>query len=289
MAERKGTLIGRDAITGRFLPVVVARRRPATATVETINRQAGTERALAMSYLGLRRGIGVIGLLLPFVLPLGKIIFDSPGLEGSMSAYFYTVTGEVFVGSLVAIGVFLLSYRYKKWDIIASIVAGICAIGVAIFPTAPEIDPTAIQKAIGIAHGIFAGLFFFTLACMSIFLFTKTNPYQTLKPRNLKDRLFMFVMTRTKPGMPLNPRKKRRNIVFRVCGYLIIFCIIGMVIVGIPSIKEHVQQYNLVFWLESIAVFAFGASWLIKGDTILADRKSDKRFDERIQRRLKTS
>jgi hypothetical protein len=289
MAAGQRILIGRDAETGRFLPVAVARRRPSTATVETINRQAGTERALAMSYLGLRRGIGVIGLLLPFVLPLGKIIFESPGLEGSMSAYFYTVTGRVFVGSLCAIGVFLLSYRYKKWDIIASIIAGICAIGVALFPTTPKVDPTATQEAIGIAHGIFAGLFFFTLACMSVFLFTKTNPYQTLKPRKPMDYLSMFVVTRTKPGLPLNPRKKRRNIVFRACGYVIIACIIGMGIVGIPSIKEHVQQYNLVFWLESLAVFAFGASWLIKGETILADRESDTEFDRRIQRRFKIS
>ena len=287
MAVRKGTLqIGRDAQTGRFIPVETARRRRATATVETINRQSGTERALAMSYLGLRRGVGWIGLLLPFVLPLGKIAFDGPGLEGSMSAYFYTVTGRVFVGSLCAIGVFLLSYRYKKWDIIASVVAGIFAIGVALFPTAPNVaDPTATQKAIGIAHGVFAGLFFLTLACMSIFLFTKTNPYQTLKARKPADYLSMFVVTRTKPGLPLNPRKKERNIIYRVCGYVILACIIGIGIVGIKSIKDHVLQYNLVFWLESIAVFAFGASWLIKGDTILKDRKSDEKFDQRVQQK----
>jgi hypothetical protein len=290
MTARKGTLqIGRDAETGRFIPVAVARRRRSTAVVETINRQAGTERQLAMSYLGLRKGVGWIGFLLPFVLPIGKIIFDGPCLEGSMSAYFYTVTGRVFVGSLCAIGVFLLSYRYKKWDIIASIIAGICAIGVALFPTAPGGDPTQMQKAIGIVHGIFAGLFFFTLACISIFLFTKTNPYQTLKPRKLRDYLSTFVVTRTKPGLPLNPRKKRRNIIYRVCGYTILLCIIGIGIVGIPSIKEHVQQCNLVFWFESIAVFAFGASWLIKGETILADRKSDQKFDQRAQRRLRTS
>jgi hypothetical protein len=289
MAARKGIQIGRDAETGRFIPVAVARRRPATAVVETINRQAGTEHQLAMSYLGLRKGIGYIGLLLPFVLPIGKIIFDGHSLEGSMSAYYYTVTGSVFVGSLCAIGVFLLSYRYKKLDIIASIIAGICAIGVALFPTAPELSPTTTQKAIGIVHGISAGLFFLTLACMSIFLFTKTNPYQTLKPRKPMDYLSMFVVTRTKPELPLNPRKKHRNIIYRVCGYLILFCIIAMGIVGIKSIKEHVQQCNLVFWLESIAVFAFGASWLIKGETILADREKDKKFDRRLQRKLRAS
>jgi hypothetical protein len=285
MAASKGLKIGRDAATGRFIPVEVARRRPATAVVETINRQAGTERQLAMSYLNLRRWVGGIGIALPFVLPIGKILLDGHSLEGSLSAYYYTVTGGFFVGSLCAIGVFLLSYRYKKWDIIASIVAGICAIFVALFPTAPEAGATAAQNAIGIVHGASAGLFFLTLACMSILLFTKTNPYQALKPRNIGDGLAMFVMTRTKPGLPLNPHKKRRNIIYRACGWVILFCIIGMLIVGIPSIKEHVKQCNLVFWLESIAVFAFGASWLIKGETILRDRKSDQKFDQRAKRR----
>lgn len=286
MAARKGTQrVGRDAETGKFIPIPEARKRRSTAVVETINRQAKTERQLALSYLDLRKGVGWIGFLLPFVLPLGKIIFDGPGLEGSMSAYFYTVTGRVFVGSLCAIGVFLISYKYKKWDVIAAVIAGICAIGVALFPTAPELDPTVTQKAIGIVHGIFAGLFFFTLACMSIFLFTKTNPYQAVKPEKPMDYLSMFVVTRTKPGLPLNPRKKRRNIIYRVCGYTILACIIGMAIVGIPAIKEHVRQCNLVFWLESLAVFAFGFSWLTKGDTILADRKSDQKFDKRIQQK----
>jgi hypothetical protein len=288
MEDRRNYRIGRDARTGKFITLKAARRRRSTAVVETINRQAGTERSLAMSYLGLRRGIGYIGILLPFVLPVGKILFEGPGLEVSMSAYFYTVTGRVFVGSLCAIGVFLLSYRYKKWDIIASIIAGICALGVALFPTAPELDPTATQNAIGIVHGISAGLFFLTLACMSIFLFTKTYPYQTPEPRKPADYLSLFVVTRTKPGLPLNPRKKKRNIIYRACGYIILFCIITMGIVGIKAIKEHVQQYNPVFWLESIAVFAFGASWLIKGETLLKNRKSDEKFDRRIQQRATT-
>ena len=287
MAARKGTQIGRDAITGRFIPVAVARRRPSTAVIETIKRNSGAESAFAISYLGLRKAVGIIGMCLPIVLPIGNILFQGPGIEGSISAYYYTVMGSVFVGSLCAIGVFLLSYRYKKWDIIASIIAGICAIGVALFPTTPEVDPTTIQKAIGLVHGSFAGLFFFTLACMSIFLFTKTNPYQTLKPRKLGDYLSMLVMTRTKPGLPLNPRKKWRNIIYRVCGYFMLLCIIGMAIVGISSIKEHVKQYYPVFWLEWLAIFAFGVSWLMKGEWLLADRETDRRFDQRIQRKLK--
>jgi hypothetical protein len=268
---------------------MAARKRRSTAVVETVKRKPEDEHAFAMSYLGLRKAVGIIGMCLPFVLPIGKVLIQGPGIEGSISAYYYTVMGSVFVGSLCAIGVFLLSYRYEKWDIIASIIAGICAIGVALFPTAPEVDPTAIQKAIGIVHGTFTGLFFLTLAYMSIFLFTKTHPYQAVEPRKPMDYLPMFVMTRTKLGLPLNPRKKRRNIIYRVCGYIMLLCIIGIVIVGINFIKEHVKQYYPVFWLEWLAIFAFGVSWLMKGEWLLADRDSDKKFDQRLQRKLRAS
>jgi D-alanyl-lipoteichoic acid acyltransferase DltB (MBOAT superfamily) len=276
MVARRGTQkVGKDALTGKFIPLKEARRRRSTAFVQTINRQAKTERQLAMSYLGLRKGVGYIGFLLPFVLPIGKILFQGPGLEGSMSAYFYTVTGGVFVGSLCAIGVFLISYRYKKWDIIASIIAGISAIMVALFPTTPAGTPTPTQQAIGTVHLMSAGLFFLTLALISILLFTKTNPGLMLKPEKPVDYLAMLVKTRIKPEFSLNPRKKLRNIIYRVCGWIILLCIAGMLIVGIKSIKEQIQQYNPVFWLESLAVFAFGTSWLVKGDTILKDRKSN--------------
>ncbi len=288
MADRKRTLqIGRDAKTGRFIPVEAARRRRPTDVVQTINRGGGTEHLFAMSYLGLRTAVGCIGMALPFVLPIGKLLIDGPGLQGSISAYYYTSMGNVLVGSMCAIGVFLLSYRYKKWDIIACVLAGIFAIGVALFPTAPKEAATTLT---GTVHNVSAGLLFVTLACMSIFLFTKTHPDQTVKPHKPMEYLSLFVVTRTRPGVPLNPRKKRRNIIYRVCGYTIFACIIFIGIMQIKSINDQVQQYNPVFWLEAIAVFAFGFSWLTKGETIvLKDRKSDKEFDERIQRRLRAS
>jgi hypothetical protein len=57
----------------------------------SMNRQSGTERSLAMSYLGLRRAIGFIGIFLPLVLASGKIFIEGPGIQGSISAYYYTV------------------------------------------------------------------------------------------------------------------------------------------------------------------------------------------------------
>ena len=37
------------------------------------------------------------------------------------------------------------------------------------------------------------------------------------------------------------------------------------------SITAPLKSVNLIFWLETIAVLAFGVSWLTKGEAILKD------------------
>ena len=34
----------------------------------------------------------------------------------------------------------------------------------------------------------------------------------------------------------------------------------------------QLTEYNTVFWLESIALWAFGTSWLVKGQLVMKDR-----------------
>ena len=58
-----------------------------------------------LSYLDLRRWVGTIGIALPFVLIFGKLIFEGGGLLPSISAYYYSVMRDVFVGSLAAVAV----------------------------------------------------------------------------------------------------------------------------------------------------------------------------------------
>src|SRR3989344_41314 len=94
---------------------------------------------LVLSYLDLRKAIGVIGMALPFVLVFGKFSIQGGGIQSSISSYYYTVMGDVFVGSLCAIAVFLGSYRgYTRTDSIAGNLACVFALGTALFPTAPE-------------------------------------------------------------------------------------------------------------------------------------------------------
>ena len=209
---------------------------------------------LAWSYLALRQAIGALGIALPFVLSLGAIIVFRTGLQASLSEYYHTGMRDVFVGTLCAIGVFLFSYKGHTGkddnDNLVGNFAGVFAIGVALFPTDLPSDAKTPQTTIGIVHVVFASLFFLTLAYFSLFLFTKTDPTKTP-----------------------TPRKRRRNQVYRVCGYTIVTSIVLIFLLSIlpANIQEAVSACNPVYWLESLAVVAFGVSWLTKGEAILQD------------------
>ena len=82
---------------------------------------------LIMSYLLMRVLIGVSAVLLPFALILVNRALGH-GLSSSMSGYYYTPMRNIFVGSLCAIGVFLISYDgYDLADRAITDVAGLCA------------------------------------------------------------------------------------------------------------------------------------------------------------------
>src|SRR5262245_5003850 len=105
---------------------------------------------LVLSYLSLRKAIGLLGACLPFVLAIGLFVLDGKGLQGSISGYYHTEMRDVFVGILCAIGVFLLSYRgYESEDRIAGNLACAFAIGTALFPTTP-MDPAPLDKVKGV-------------------------------------------------------------------------------------------------------------------------------------------
>ena len=218
-----------------------------------MNQQSRLQESLVLSYLSLRKAVGIIGVTLPFVLAFGNMILNGPGIEHSISYYYYTNMGNVFVGSLCAIGVFLLSTRgYDRRDRIAGYLGCIFAAGVAIFPTTPMGDATANQKIIGALHGTSAALLFLTLAFFCFVLFTQTD--KTIPTR----------------------RKVQRNRVYRICGSIILACILLIVVVKLPAVKTAVEWLKPVFWLESLAVITFGVAWLTKGEMILKDEESSK-------------
>ena len=62
-----------------------------------------------------------------------------------------------------------------------------------------------------------------------------------------------------------------RNVIYAVCGYAILVCLVLIVLVNMLPSDSLVLQLTPVFWLESVATIAFGISWFVKGEAILKD------------------
>jgi hypothetical protein len=191
--------------------------------------------------------VGWIGLLLPFVLMLGgSLIFNGKLVEGSISYYYHTGMGDVFVGALCAVALFLFFYSgYNKWDDWAGNLGGLFAIGVALFPTT-KCGPV---DWVGVVHLVSAILFFLVLASFSLFLFTKTEKGK--KPKG---------------------RKKKRNRIYIACGTIMVVSLAAIAVFKI-WLSDDYPECPFVFWGETAALAAFGVSWLTKGEAIYPDRK----------------
>jgi hypothetical protein len=78
-----------------------------------------------------------------------------------------------------------------------------------------------------------------------------------------------FVFTR--PPLPkeqLEPRKRTRNKIYRACGVIIVVCLALSPLLDRVLSDDLRDQIHPLFWLESIAVWAFSFSWMVKGDLI---------------------
>lgn len=192
-----------------------------------------------------RQLIGYIGLVLPLVLIFMAVLRDGVAqwrsLE-SISAYYYTGAVAAFVGMLVALALFLFTYRgyrnkYHWADRAASITAAVAAIGVAFFPTAAPEGMNTLSwwsPVTGILHHVFAVILFTMFAVFALWLFRITPADEEV-----------------------TPDKRVRNRVYLFCGTVIVVSILWA---GVAGLNERP-----VFWPESVALIAFAVSWLVKG------------------------
>ena len=206
--------------------------------------------SLVISYLQLRRAIGVMGFSFPFILFLGAYFIGGYPMQKSISAYYHTNMRDVFVGVLFVLAVFLFSYKgYGKVDNIIGFLGSVFALGTAIFPCAQGIPPLHVRETPEVLHLVFAGLFFGVLVVFSLFLFTRSHPQET--------------PTRG---------KKLRNRVYIICGcVMIISILLAFAFIYFNLHKTSLARLQPVFWLETTALWAFGVSWFVKGRTIIRD------------------
>ena len=230
----------------------------------TLDRLKEKENKLVVSYKTLRNLIGYCGMILPIVLILTtKIAPSDKKIESSFSDYYYTSSGDILVSFLCILGAFLFFYKgYNKKENILSTIAGIFGIFVAFSPTASEDLSQSfsvhtplpnVPEIFGFErHTIVAGLFFIILGFISLRCFPQTDVNNQKKQ--------------------ITTRKKKRNNIFKVCGWIMLICV---PIMGIFFVSDKFStmfgKIPFIFIMETIATWAFGISWLTIGETIYPD------------------
>jgi hypothetical protein len=203
----------------------------------------------------LRNMLGWLGILLPIADAFFNIVFggsfNPPFILSSISATHYSSGYLLFEGLVFGVGLFLLTYKgYDITDYWMSTVAGAGAILLTLFPCSfPEGETRNFlmlpQSVTNIFHLAGAFLFFFFLAVIEFFQFTKTNGVET-------------------------EGKKKRNILYRICAVVMLLSLI----LGFSLAKLVPNFHYWVYIAESIALWAFGLAWLVKGGAFLKDAEN---------------
>lgn len=211
-----------------------------------------------ISYLTQRKVLGYLGISLPFLVFFGSQLDGFTEVQNSISAYYFTNVREIFVATLAALALFFTTYKgYTRLDNVLTNAAGFLAFNIAIFPSMRETTETIhylftfiSPEITDIIHLCSASTFFLILAFISFFIFTKTG------------------------NSPMTARKITRNRVYRICGFLIFASLVIMGVIEIlPSdIKSYLHLFRPIFIFESVSLFAFGISWLVKGGVVLRDK-----------------
>lgn len=191
------------------------------------------------SYLRIRNFLGVLGCLLPVLCILGASLSPNkiyPDWWTSISITYYS--SPVLIAILSAVSIFLILYRgYNGWDTAVNTIAGVAGLCVVCFPCeASWIDETTrvglfwlpiyITKWV---HYSTAFVLFLLLAINSIFLFSQGA-------------------------------NQKKNRLYKICGYVILA---DLLFFGLNAVFFKIEWTIIVN--ETIMLFAFGLSWLVKG------------------------
>ncbi len=215
---------------------------------------ADNDSELVVSYLTLRQMIGWIGLVMPFLVRVGASVFEGIRTTDSISAYYYTGMRDVFVSTMVLVGILLTCYRTQAVrDNVVAIVAGVAAIGIGLFPMEPTFAPEILRK--------------YPDVVANCYLNTGIRGYHFIFVTVFFSLSFYLVYFRFDALTPANPttQKVRRNRVYKVCG---VAMLVAFVVIGLLA---AMNKGGSIFWPETVAVIAFASAWLVKGQTILKD------------------
>lgn len=195
---------------------------------------------------GHRQLLGALGIALPLMVVLMAGVRPVAEIEAwsvlpSISAYYHTGAEAFFIGIVVALGVFLLTYEGfgnadGRKDRTAARIAGASALVLAVFPTEAKggfASPGWWQPWMEHLHLAGAALLFISFGYMSWFLFPMSDK-------------------------ALSREKRLRNLIHRICALAIAAGLVWALVAGFVLRRS-------IFLPETLMLLAFGISWLVKG------------------------
>ena len=187
-------------------------------------------------YKALRLMLGIIALALPFlVTAIAKMPLPS------ISASYFTEARDTFVGLLFVIGGLMLAYNgHTTREAIAAKIAAICALLIALFPTAKACGDPSQTATI---HTAAAVVLFSILAWFCFVPFRKN--------------------TKGKGG-----KKGKRAKLYFACGSVIVASMAVGLVGKLVLPCEKAASLDLIFWVEAISLGAFGVAWIVAGKVI---------------------
>jgi len=255
------------------------RGRPTTDTFprpERLDDKTDPATLYVRSYLMIRTVVGFIGILLPIAFIIGEAYYlhGDVHVRGSISAYYHTQMRDLFVAGLCVIGFLLMTYmsaQTRTWDFWLSLVAGVAVLFVVFFPTRrPGLLPDAplcgtepmpngcsfLQQTLGenataTIHFVSAAIFILSLAAIA-FLFA----YREKKYEN----------------------DVRMALVQKICGWAIIAALVW---VGLGFVLNlTIWELTPLYVGEVVSIWAFGTSWLLKGQDLRGLLRMGRRRNE---------
>lgn len=188
----------------------------------------------------LRQGTGIIALLMPFAV---QWLSGPESSVSSISASYWTDSGDIFVGSLVAVAFFLAAYNgtglcHKDGEYWLSKAAGLFALFVALVPTG-KTNCNPPQWVYKMTFGHTTLVHYISAISLFICLFLLIN----------------FFARRAKyKGKPLRAK---------------IYSAIGLgMLIGMPAVFFIGPLFGLkneIYWVEVLGLVLFGAGWLVAG------------------------
>ncbi len=198
---------------------------------------------------------GLLGGLLPFLAIFSVLLIKDRPAHAlySISATYYL--SPALVAVLASASIVLMCYDgYTKLDSVITTISGVFGLGIILFPCTvgwhDSMAPVGFfqvpMKYSNMVHCFCASVFFCLLAFNSYFLFTKTDDYD-----NMTDN------------------KKKRNVIYHICGIgMLVFMILQVISVSVSWLPGYCTMIN-----EIALLFFFAVSWLTKGNALFFKEK----------------